>query len=52
MENIYTSGRDYIAEIIEIIRCGADGETVCTKLSDYHDSDIADAPLHYSYGDK
>ena len=43
MENIYTSGRDYIAEIIEIIRSGAEGETVCTKLSDYHDSDIADA---------
>ncbi len=43
MENIYTSGRDYIAEIIEIIRSGADGDTVCEKLSDYHDNDIADA---------
>ena len=43
MENIYGSGRDYIAEIIEIIRSDYDNEIIAAKLSDYHDNDIADA---------
>ena len=43
VENVYTAGRDYIAEIIEIIRCGADSTVVAERLSDYHDSDVASA---------
>ena len=43
VKNVYNGGRDYIAEIIEIIRSGASGEVIAEKLFDYHDSDVADA---------
>ncbi len=43
MENEFLNEPDYIKELVELIRSGADRRTLAKELTNYHDNDISNA---------